>query len=91
MYSTRNASKVIDPNLAKYVTNGASTRASIAFMEAGKALALINGRTYVTPDDIKALSYSILRHRISLNFEALADEVKVETIIDAIISSIKVP
>ncbi len=91
VYSTRNASKVIDPNLAKYVTNGASTRASIAFMEAGKALALINGRTYVTPDDIKALSYSILRHRISLNFEALADEVKVETIIDAIISSIKVP
>lgn len=91
VYSTRNASKVIDLNLAKYVTNGASTRASIAFMEAGKALALINGRTYVTPDDIKALSYSILRHRISLNFEALADEVKVETIIDAIISSIKVP
>lgn len=91
VYSTRNASKVIAPNLAKYVTNGASTRASIAFMEAGKALALINGRTYVTPDDIKALSYSILRHRISLNFEALADEVKVETIIDAIISSIKVP
>lgn len=91
VYSTRNASKVIDPNLAKYVTNGASTRASIAFMEASKALALINGRTYVTPDDIKALSYSILRHRISLNFEALADEVKVETIIDAIISSIKVP
>ena len=60
-------------------------------MEAGKALALINGRTYVTPDDIKSLSYSILRHRISLNFEAIADEVQVETIIDAIIGSIKAP
>ena len=60
-------------------------------MEASKALALINGRTYVTPDDIKALSYSILRHRITLNFEAMADEIQVETIIDAIISSIKVP
>lgn len=91
VYATRNASKVINPELAKYVTNGASTRASIAFMDASKALALVNGRTYVTPDDIKALSYSILRHRIELNFEAVADEVKVETIIDAILSSINVP
>ena len=91
VYATRNPSRVISPELAKYVTNGASTRASISFMEAGKALALINGRTYVTPDDIKALSHSILRHRISLNFEAFADEVQVETIIDAIINSIKAP
>lgn len=60
-------------------------------MEASKALALIKGRTYVTPDDIKYLSYGILRHRISLNFEAIADEVQVETIIDEIIKSIKVP
>ena len=89
--ATRNVSKVIKPELAKYVTNGASTRASIAFMEAGKALALINGRTYVTPDDIKQLSYSILRHRITLSFEAMADDVKVEEIIDAIINAIKVP
>lgn len=91
IYATRNATKVIKPELSKYVTNGASTRASIAYMEASKALALINGRSYVIPDDIKALSYSILRHRISLNFEAIADDIQVETIIDAIINSIKVP
>ena len=91
VYATRNAQKVIKPELAKYVTNGASTRASIAFMEASKALALINGREYVTPDDIKSLSYSILRHRISLSFEAIADNIQPETIIDAIISSIKAP
>lgn len=91
VYATRNANKVIAPELAKYVTSGASTRASISFMEAGKAHALINGRTYVTPDDIKALSYGVLRHRISLSFEAIADEIQVETIIDAIISSIKAP
>lgn len=89
--ATRNANKVIKRELAKYITSGASTRAAIAFMEAGKALALINGRTFVTPDDIKALSYSILRHRIQLNFEAIADEIQVETIINAIISSIKTP
>ena len=89
--ATRNAEKVIKPELAKYITTGASTRASISFLQASKALALINGRTYVIPDDIKSLSYSILRHRISLSFEALADDVNVETIITAIISSIKVP
>lgn len=89
--ATRNAEKVIKPELAKYITNGASTRASISFLQASKALALINRRTYVIPDDIKSLSYSILRHRISLSFEALADDVNVETIITAIISSIKVP
>ena len=60
-------------------------------MEASKALALIKGRTYVTPDDIKELSYEILRHRINLNFEAVVDEIKIEKIIDAIISSIKTP
>ncbi len=89
--ATRNAKKVISPDLSKYIINGASTRANIAFMEAGKALALINRRAYVTPDDIKSLSYSILRHRIALSFEAIVDEVKVETIIDAIVSSIKAP
>ncbi len=91
VYATRNTSKVIKPELAKYVTSGASTRASIAFMDASKALALIKGRTYVTPDDIKEISASILRHRITMNFEAIADEVKVETIIDAIIASLKTP
>ena len=89
--ATRNAEKVIKPELAKYITTGASTRASISFLQASKALALINGRTYVIPDDIKSLSYSILRHRISLSFEALVDNINVETIINAIISSIKVP
>ncbi len=91
IYATRNTSKIIRPELAKYVTNGASTRGAIAFMEASKALALINGRAFVIPDDIKALSHSILRHRISLNFEAIADDVKVEKIIDAIIASIRTP
>ena len=89
--ATRRPFKVIRPELARYITVGASTRASIAFMEAGKALALINGRSYVTPDDIKELSHSVLRHRIALSFEAMAYEIEVEAIIDAIIGSIKAP
>ena len=91
VYATRYPAKYIKPELAQYITSGASTRASISFMKATKALALMNGRTYVTPDDVKALSNGILRHRISLSFEALADGVKVETIIEAIIASMKTP
>lgn len=91
IYATRNITKVIRPELAKYVVSGASTRASIAFMEAGKALALMNGRTYVTPDDIMSLRHGILRHRITLSFEAIADDIDVEAIIDAIIGVIKAP
>ena len=91
VYTTRNAEKVINPELAKYITNGAGTRASIAFMESAKAYALMSGRNYVIPDDIKAVRYRVLRHRIALSFEAIADDVKVETIIDAIVSAIRTP
>lgn len=77
--------------LAQYVAMGASTRAAIAFMEVAKAIALINGRRYCVPDDVKALRYSVLRHRIMLTFAAVAEDVKIEKIIDAIIGSVKTP
>lgn len=89
--ATRHADKVIDKELAKYVTMGSSTRGAIAFMECAKALALIRGRAYVIPEDIKSLSYNVLRHRIELNYAAVADEIKVETIIDNIMGAIKTP
>lgn len=89
--ATRCPKNFIDKQLAEYIHLGASTRGTIAFMECSKALALINGRTYVTPDDVKALRYSILRHRISLNFSAVADNVSVEHIIDAIVGAIQTP
>lgn len=89
--ATRCPKNFIDKQLAEYIHLGASTRGTIAFMECSKALALINGRTYVTPDDVKALRYSILRHRISLNFSAVADNVSIEQIIDAIVGAIQTP
>lgn len=89
--ATRNIDKVISKDLAKYVTLGSSTRGTIAFMECAKALALIRGRTFVIPDDVKSLRYNVLRHRIALNYAAIADEVSVEKIIDAIIGAIKTP
>ena len=70
---------------------GASPRASIAFMKIAKAVALIYGRNYVTPDDVKLLRYQVLRHRTELNYSAVADNVTVETIIDQIVNSVKTP
>ncbi len=89
--ASRNTDKFMDPALAQYVAMGASTRAAIAFMEVAKAVALINGRRYCVPDDVKALRYSILRHRIMLTFAAVADDVKIETIIDAIVGAVRTP
>lgn len=89
--ATRNTANILPAELSQYVSMGASTRAAIAFMESAKAVALMNGRPYVVPDDIKQMRYSVLRHRIVLNFAALADGIKAETIIDAIFSKIKTP
>lgn len=89
--ATRHVDRFIGEELAQYVTMGASTRASIAFMDAAKAMALINGRYYCTPEDVKAMRHAILRHRVMLNFAAVADGIEVETIIDAIVGAIKTP
>ena len=89
--ATRETDKVLPPDLAQYVAMGASTRAAIAFMEAAKAVALINGRGHVIPDDVKVMRYPILRHRIMLNFSAIADGIKEEKIIDAILGTVPTP
>lgn len=91
IYTTRYPKGIISDDLVEYISVGSSTRGAIAFMECSKAIALLSGRTYVVPDDIKALRYSVLRHRIALNFSAMADEVQVETIIDAIFGAIRTP
>ena len=89
--ATRQANKVIDPNLAKYIQYGASPRASIAFQQVARALALMEGRNHVIPEDVKKLRHSILRHRVILNFEAVADQVHPEVVIEAIFGAIQTP
>jgi len=89
--ATRYPERFIDAEYAKYITMGASTRASIAFMECSKANALMHGRNYVTPDDIKEIAIRILRHRITLSFAAEANNIKVEDIINEIMRKIPTP
>ncbi|MBO4926888.1 MAG: MoxR family ATPase [Clostridiales bacterium] len=89
--ATRHPADVIGKDLAEYITLGSSTRGCIALMEVSKAVALINGRSYVTPDDVKTLIHSVLRHRISLNFAAVADGITEEQIIDKIVGATRTP
>ena len=89
--ATRRADSLIDPDLAGYINLGASPRGAIALQQAAMALALVQQRSFVTPDDIRALRYSVLRHRIRLGFQAVADDVAVESIIDAIFAAVPTP
>ena len=89
--ASRNPRELIDASLARYVEYGVSPRGAIALMRVAQAIALIDGRAYITPDDVKRLRYAALRHRIILNFEAAADEVHSEAIIDAIFNKIQTP
>lgn len=89
--ATRYPRNFIAPELAEYVTMGASTRGAIALMEVSKAMAIMCSRNYVIPDDVKALMHSVLRHRITLNYAAVADNVSQETIINAILGAIQTP
>jgi MoxR-like ATPase len=91
VYVTRHPDKYLTPQLAGCIEYGASPRASIAFSRAVRALALIQGRDHVIPDDVKALRHVILRHRIILNFEAIAEDIKPETLIDAVFAAIPSP
>ncbi len=90
-YVTRHPHDYVDGHLAGYIAFGASPRASIAFAAAARARALIDGRNHVVPDDVKALVHRVLRHRVILGFEAAADDVAVETVIDAIVTGIRTP
>jgi MoxR-like ATPase len=91
VYVTRHADQYIVGDLAASIEYGASPRASIAFSRAARALALLNGRDHVIPDDVKRLRHVVLRHRIILNFEAIADNIVPETIIDAVFDAVQAP
>jgi len=74
-----------------HIEYGASPRASIWMILAGKAHAMLNGRGYVIPEDIQAIAHDVLRHRILLTYEAEAEDVISDQIITKILGKIKVP
>lgn len=77
--------------LEPYIRSGASPRASLSLWKAARAKAMLAGRDFVIPEDIKTSAKDVLRHRIVLSFEALAEEVSVETIVDSVLDSTELP
>ncbi len=73
------------------VSAGASPRGTIALLNNAKTYAAINGRDFVIPDDVKELAAPILRHRIILKPEAMIDGIKTDSVIESILSQVKVP
>lgn len=77
--------------LSSLVRLGASPRASIALVRIGQANALLQGRDHVIPEDVKAFAHEVLRHRILMTFEALADGVTSDQVVDSIVQAVPVP
>ncbi len=89
--ATRDPTSVGLGSLAPLIAFGASPRASIALAQASRAHAVLQGRGYVTPHDIQALAPDVMRHRIVLSFEAEAEDVSSESIVEQVLSKVKVP
>jgi len=89
--ATRDLESVGLGELAHYVTYGASPRASINLILAGRALALVRGREYALADDLKEIAHDVLRHRLVLSYQALGDGIGADAVIDRVLAAVPVP
>jgi MoxR-like ATPase len=88
---TRTPDEFLPRQLSRLIEYGASPRATIAFCQSARALALLSGRNHVIPDDIAKLAHRVLRHRLILGFEAASANITPEVIIDAVLQAVRVP
>jgi len=79
------------PELGDYIAFGASPRGPISLVQAARALALLRGREYVLAEDLQALARDALRHRLVLTYQALAEGVGAESVLDAVIAAVPAP
>jgi MoxR-like ATPase len=91
VFATREPAKFKLEKIAPMISYGASPRASINLALASKAHAFIKRRGYVIPEDIRAISLDVLRHRIAVTYEAEAEEVTSESVVQEILNHIEVP
>ncbi|MGN6401826.1 MAG: AAA family ATPase [Flavisolibacter sp.] len=91
VFATRNPSEFDLDNLKPLIAYGSSPRGSINLAVAAKAQAFLNKRGYVIPEDVRAISNDVLRHRIGLTYEAEAENVNVVDVIDQVIQKINLP
>ena len=85
------ATRQPEDNLSKWIEFGASPRATIALDSCARALAWLDGRDFVTPEDIQGVAHDVLRHRIILSFEADAQGITANQVIDTLLNQVPVP
>lgn len=91
IFATRYPEKYNMPNLKPYILFGSSPRGSISMALAAKANAFLNQRGFVVPEDVKSVAKDVLRHRVGITYEAEAENITSEDIIDQILNSVKAP
>jgi MoxR-like ATPase len=91
VFATRNPKQYNLSNLAQLISYGASPRASINLALGAKAYAFIKRRGYVIPEDVRAVSLDVLRHRVAVTYEAEAEEVTSEQVVQEVLNKIEVP
>lgn len=89
--ATRSPADVGLADLQKAVAYGASPRGSVNLILGGKALAIVRGREYVLPEDVRDLAPEVLRHRVIPSYEGLAEELRVEDIVTRVIAAVPLP
>ncbi len=89
--ATRRPEKYDLAEIAKYLTYGASPRATIGMIEGAKALAMLRGRKYVLPEDMVDLVPDVLRHRLVLSYEALAENIGADALVQRLLKKLPAP
>jgi MoxR-like ATPase len=77
--------------LAPFIAHGASPRATLGLMAAGRSLALMRGRSYALPQDIYDVARDVLRHRVLLSYEAIADGAEADAVVERIVTTVVAP
>ena len=90
VHATRNPSE-FGLDMASYIQYGASPRATIFLTRAAKGQAFLEGRGYVTPQDVKTIGYDVLRHRLIVTYDAEAEDISAESLLHRIFDHLKVP
>jgi len=91
VFATRDPAAAGIPAVQNLIENGASVRASINLTKVAKANALLAGRSYISPHDVKSIAKDVLRHRISVTYEAEAQQKTSDDVLDTILESVEVP
>ncbi len=91
VHSTREPAKYGLEKVEKYVALGASPRATLGLVAAGRALAVLRGRSFLVPQDVFDVAPEVLRHRLVLNYEALADDIDPDLLVAEVLSTVPAP